>query len=188
MYGQLLGRMAAECRIVRSTSAASWRSNRLAYAAWADWLPDLDPLAMDELSAQRELVRRYVAAYGPVDLEDVRWWTGWTKAATVAAADGIDLSKEGNAAAALPERGTWASRMIRSGCASPRWRRGPSRRGTPSRTKAGASWRCWAPEPWPSSVSTLPSTCGPHGAIASSALCAVDRTARQNRADARRRR
>ena len=70
MYGQLLGRMAAECRIVRSTSAASWRSNRLAYAAWADWLPDLDPLAMDELSAQRELVRRYVAAYGPVDLED----------------------------------------------------------------------------------------------------------------------
>ena len=47
------------------------------------------------------MVERYVAAYGPVEYGDVKWWTGWTKAETLDAIDGVDLEAEGNAMEAL---------------------------------------------------------------------------------------
>jgi hypothetical protein len=33
---------------------------------------------MDPQHARAELARRYLAAYGPATLDDLRWWTGWT--------------------------------------------------------------------------------------------------------------
>lgn len=96
-----LRRMAAEFRVVRTTTSGSWRSDRYRYARWTDWLPDVNPGAVDELEAKRELVEHYVAAYGPVDIRDVRWWTGWTKAETLEAVDGIDLSRGGSAVSLL---------------------------------------------------------------------------------------
>lgn len=102
LFNVLLGMAAADCRIVRATTTGSWRSDRFLYARWQDWLPGTDPDAMPTLDAMRELIRRYVAAYGPVDLDDVRWWGGWTKAATLEAADGIDLSNAGTAHKLLP--------------------------------------------------------------------------------------
>ncbi len=96
-FSLVLGRMAGECRIVRATTTGGWRSNRLTYARWSDWLPDVDPFAVDEREAKRELADWYVAAYGPVELEDLRWWTGWKVADTRAVADGLDLARTGRA-------------------------------------------------------------------------------------------
>ncbi|MDJ0925889.1 MAG: crosslink repair DNA glycosylase YcaQ family protein, partial [Acidimicrobiia bacterium] len=101
LFNVFLGMAAAEFRIVRATTTGSWRSDRFIYALWSDWLPDCDPESIDEATARRWLVERYVAAYGPVEYGDVKWWTGWTKAETLDAIDGVDLEAEGNAMEAL---------------------------------------------------------------------------------------
>lgn len=94
-FSLLLGRMGAESRIVRATSGGGWRSDGHSYARWADWLPELDPFGMDEAHARRIIAEAYVAAYGPVELDDLYWWTGWTKAEAREAADGLDLGAAG---------------------------------------------------------------------------------------------
>jgi len=101
LFSVVMGMAAARFRIVRTTTTGTWRSDRFLYARWDDWLPGVDPDAIDELDAQRELVRRYVDAYGPVDVDDVRWWTGWKKAEALEAVDGTDLSRQGVAAGVL---------------------------------------------------------------------------------------
>ena len=101
LFNVLLGMAAARFKIVRTTTTGSWRSDRFLYARWGDWLPECDPEAVDEVDARRSLVKRYVTAYGPVEHADVKWWTGWTKAETLEATDGIDLVAEGEALTAL---------------------------------------------------------------------------------------
>lgn len=101
LVGVALAHAADEFRVVRATTSGSWRSDRYSYARWSDWLPDVDPGAMDETEAKRNLVEWYVDAYGPVELDDVKWWTGWTKAETRQIVDGIDLTCAGNAASVL---------------------------------------------------------------------------------------
>ena len=101
LFSVLLGLAAADFRIVRATTTGSWRSDRYLYARWRDWLPDIDPDGIDVAAAMHDLVTRYVAAYGPVTYDDVKWWTGWTKAETLQAIDGVDLDVAGNALADL---------------------------------------------------------------------------------------
>ncbi len=100
-FSILLGMMGAENRIVRATRTGGWRSDRLSYALWSDWLPEVDPHTLDAQEARRHLVEHYVAAYGPVNEEDIAWWGGWTKTETRAAADGLDLQQAGSAVAPL---------------------------------------------------------------------------------------
>lgn len=97
LFNVLIGMAAADFRLVRTTTTGTWRSDRYLYARWQDWLPDSDPDALDGLEAMRELVGRYVAAYGPVTYDDVKWWTGWNKAETLEAIDGVDLEQQGSA-------------------------------------------------------------------------------------------
>ncbi len=94
-FSILIGRMACECRIVRAGRTGSWRSDRLTYALWSDWIPDVNPEAFPEEEAKRLLAEAYVAAYGPVELEDLAWWAGWSKKDARAAAQGLDLGAEG---------------------------------------------------------------------------------------------
>ncbi len=95
LFSILLGLLGAECRIVRAANLGGWRSNRLSYALWSDWvgattLPDED-------EARLELGRRYAAAYGPVTESDLRWWTGWAAAESKTVAAEIDLEQTGDA-------------------------------------------------------------------------------------------
>lgn len=96
-FNLLLGLLAAECRIVRATTTGGWRSNRLTYARWQDWIPDVDPHGLAAAAARHGLAERYVRAYGPVEFNDVRWWAGWSMTDTRAAVDGLDLSLVGGA-------------------------------------------------------------------------------------------
>jgi len=100
-FAGLLGRMTADCRIVRTAAVGSWRSDGHAYARWADWVPGPNPINLDRDASMRQLAQRYVAGYGPVTIDDVRWWTGWSREETLAAVDGIDLTTNGSAAAML---------------------------------------------------------------------------------------
>lgn len=99
LFNVLVGMAAADFRVVRTTTTGTWRSDRFLYSRWQDWLPDCDPDSLDELEAMGRLVEMYVAAYGPVTYDDVKWWTGWNKKETLAAIDGVDLAQPGNALA-----------------------------------------------------------------------------------------
>jgi Winged helix DNA-binding domain len=74
---RLLFQLAAERRIVRGRPRGSWTSSQYRWAPFHSWLPD--GLARWETEAgQAELARRWLRAFGPATIVDLKWWTGWT--------------------------------------------------------------------------------------------------------------
>jgi hypothetical protein len=70
--------LAAQGHVVRGRPRGSWTSSQYRWAPLRGWLPDgLD--GWETAAAEVELARRWLAAYGPATVEDLRWWTGWTK-------------------------------------------------------------------------------------------------------------
>jgi hypothetical protein len=72
----LLG-LAAEGRIVRGRPRGSWTSSQFSWCLMETWLPAGLP-RMPADTARAELVRRWLAAYGPGTAADLKWWTGLT--------------------------------------------------------------------------------------------------------------
>ena len=67
--------LAAEGRVVRGRPRGSWVSGQYRWSVIEDWLPGgVPPWSLED--AQTELVRRWLAAFGPATLADVKWWTG----------------------------------------------------------------------------------------------------------------
>ena len=68
---------ATEGAIIRGRPRGTWISSQYRWSTTVEWLgapiPHLDPEA-----ARAELVRRWLASYGPGTLTDIKWWTGWT--------------------------------------------------------------------------------------------------------------
>jgi hypothetical protein len=71
--------LGAEGRIVRARPRGSWVSSQYRWAPMESWIPGGIPELSTE-SAQAELVRRWLATFGPGTAADLRWWTGWTAA------------------------------------------------------------------------------------------------------------
>ncbi|MYT33917.1 MULTISPECIES: winged helix DNA-binding domain-containing protein [unclassified Streptomyces] len=72
----VLGVLAAQGRIRRARPAGSWTSAQFRWAP-AQPLPEV-PAA----TAMTTLARHYLAAFGPVTVEDLKWWTGWNLTTT----------------------------------------------------------------------------------------------------------
>jgi hypothetical protein len=73
--GRVLLGLAAEGRIVRGRPRGSWISSQFRWSPMESWLPGGIPeLPAD--AARAELVRRWLAAYGPGTLADLKWWSG----------------------------------------------------------------------------------------------------------------
>jgi Winged helix DNA-binding domain len=71
--------LAADGRIVRGRPLGSWTSSQYRWTPAESWLPD----GLAELppeAARVELARRWLAAFGPATVADLKWWTGWTAA------------------------------------------------------------------------------------------------------------
>jgi hypothetical protein len=79
---RLLPRMCAAGLLVRTRPRGTWRSNLYEYAALPDWLPDIDLESITPQEARTWVIRRYLSAFGPATLEDVQWWTRFTKTET----------------------------------------------------------------------------------------------------------
>jgi hypothetical protein len=79
--------LAADGRIVRGRPRGSWTSSQWRWAPAEAWLPAAPEWSIEE--AQRELVRRWLGAFGPGTAEDLKWWTGWTARATRSALEGV---------------------------------------------------------------------------------------------------
>jgi hypothetical protein len=73
----VLMRLGADGRIVRGRPNGSWISSQYSWAPIESWLPG-GLKDWDVAVAKVELARRWLAAFGPAPLSDLRWWTGWS--------------------------------------------------------------------------------------------------------------
>lgn len=69
--------LSADGRIVRGRPRGSWTSSQYRWSPLEAWLPGGWAEWPAEL-ARAELIRRWLAGYGPATVADLRWWTGWT--------------------------------------------------------------------------------------------------------------
>jgi hypothetical protein len=82
---QVLVLMGTEGHLVRARPLGSWTSRQHTWtvaSSSAEW---------DEADARTELVRAYLARFGPATENDVVWWTGWAKGVTRSAMARLDL-------------------------------------------------------------------------------------------------
>ncbi|HEY8526625.1 MAG TPA: winged helix DNA-binding domain-containing protein [Acidimicrobiales bacterium] len=102
---RMLFLLAAAGHLVRSRPAGQWTSSQYRWAPVAAWFPGgVDELETD--AAQAELARRYLAAFGPATLEDLAWWTGWTKREAkraLAAVGAVEVDLGGATGHVLPD-------------------------------------------------------------------------------------
>ncbi|MCT1620245.1 winged helix DNA-binding domain-containing protein [Janibacter hoylei] len=80
--------LGAEGRITRGPNAGHWRLSKPAWTLTAPWLGE-QPSVPDLAAGYAELVRRWLAQYGPGTLDDVQWWLGATKGATRTALEDV---------------------------------------------------------------------------------------------------
>ncbi|MGH8928904.1 MAG: winged helix DNA-binding domain-containing protein, partial [Acidimicrobiia bacterium] len=65
--------------IARDRPRGNWTNSEHRWAPIQQWAADGLGGADHDFS-QREIVRRWLYAFGPGTIEDLRWWTGWTLA------------------------------------------------------------------------------------------------------------
>jgi hypothetical protein len=69
--------LATEQRIVRGRPKGTWTSSQYRWSPMSSWLPeDLETVTADD--ARVELARRWLRAFGPSTVGDLKWWTGLT--------------------------------------------------------------------------------------------------------------
>ncbi|MEU2714260.1 winged helix DNA-binding domain-containing protein [Streptomyces sp. NPDC007205] len=90
--GPVLALLAAEGHIRRTRPAGSWTS------AQFRWVRARPLPAIPAAEAKSTLARHYVAAFGPVTVEDLKWWTGWNvtdtrKALAATGAQAVELDE-----------------------------------------------------------------------------------------------
>ncbi|MFD5093156.1 winged helix DNA-binding domain-containing protein [Amycolatopsis thailandensis] len=94
---RVLFQLAVDGRIVRGRPRGSWISSQHYWATMGDWLPQ-GFAEWDADEARAELARRWLFAYGPAPIADLRWWTGWTVGQTkkaLAAVQPIEVDLDG---------------------------------------------------------------------------------------------
>ncbi|MEU1962297.1 winged helix DNA-binding domain-containing protein [Nocardia sp. NPDC019304] len=82
--------LGCEGRIVRGRPNGSWTSSQYTWSPIESWLPQGVP-ALPAAEARAELVRRWLRAFGPAPVSDIKWWTGWTFGEVRAALGALDL-------------------------------------------------------------------------------------------------
>jgi winged helix DNA-binding protein len=96
--------LAAEGRVVRGRPRGAWTSSQWRWTPAEAWLekplPRLEPEA-----ARNELASRWLAAFGPATVTDLKWWTGWTLGQTraaLSAVEAVEVDLDGAPGLALP--------------------------------------------------------------------------------------
>ena len=102
---RVLFQLAVDGRIVRGRPRGSWLSTQYHWSTVENWLPG----GLTEWTAEAarvELARRWLYAYGPAPIADLRWWTGWTGGQTkkaLAAIGPVEVDLDGVTGIVLPD-------------------------------------------------------------------------------------
>jgi Winged helix DNA-binding domain len=80
--------LAAEGRIVRGRPRGAWTSSQWSWVPADSWLPEPLP-RLDPEAARAELAARWLQAFGPATVTDLKWWTGWNLTHTRAALEAV---------------------------------------------------------------------------------------------------
>ncbi|MCF8588549.1 winged helix DNA-binding domain-containing protein [Gordonia liuliyuniae] len=90
MLPRLLNHMAAAGDVVRGTNRAEWFVSRPGWTSMTSWLGE--PLAeVTPVDGHRDLIARWLRAFGPGTETDLVWWLGSTKSAVRAALAALDV-------------------------------------------------------------------------------------------------
>ena len=73
---RVLGVLGADGRAVRSRPRGTWTSAQYRWAALSHWQPAVRT-DLDTDEARISLAARWLTAFGPATVEDLKWWTGW---------------------------------------------------------------------------------------------------------------
>ena len=76
-----LGLLAIEGLLARGRPAGAWTGRQYEWHRRDHWLPIPDDDS-DEPEASAALVEAWLRRFGPATLNDIQWWTGWTKTKT----------------------------------------------------------------------------------------------------------
>jgi Winged helix DNA-binding domain len=91
--------------IVRGPNDGGWTVSRPLWTSMADWLPSTFDAAPAEL-ARTEMVRRWLRAFGPATVTDIKWWFGntltWTRQA-LRELDAVEVDLDGAPGVVLPD-------------------------------------------------------------------------------------
>ena len=88
----LLTVMSAQGRLVRSTPTGAWTSRHHRWEPIDRWWPHGLPGIGTE-TAERALAERWLARFGPATVDDLEWWTGWTKTTVRRALSGLPVEE-----------------------------------------------------------------------------------------------
>jgi hypothetical protein len=105
MSSRMLLVLAVEGKIARARPRGTWISSQYRWTPMDRWLGQpMAELPVDE--AQAELVRRWLARFGPGTEADIRWWTGWTLRdvrKAVARVGAVEVDLDGQVGLVLPD-------------------------------------------------------------------------------------
>jgi hypothetical protein len=102
---RVLTTLCAAGTIVRGTNRGSWITSRPNWTLTERWLGPRPP-APPEAPARAELARRWLRAFGPATVADLKWWLGSTLTATRAALAGagaVEVDLHGSPGVALAD-------------------------------------------------------------------------------------
>jgi hypothetical protein len=89
--------LALDGRIGRGRPRGTWIASQYRWSPIERWMPGgISTMPVDE--ARAELVRRWLFAFGPGTIDDLRWWTGWPVGAVrvaLAAVGAIEVALDG---------------------------------------------------------------------------------------------
>ncbi len=71
--------MCDQMLLIRGKPVSSWRDRQLLYAPFRNYFPNLNLSKYMEHEALNLLIKKYIRSYGPVTIDDIKWWSGLTK-------------------------------------------------------------------------------------------------------------
>ncbi|MBN2168325.1 MAG: winged helix DNA-binding domain-containing protein [Actinobacteria bacterium] len=73
----VINAMCDECILIRGRPKGTWKSNTHHYSIFKEYLPGVDMDGVSVGGARKDVLERYLAAFGPSTEKDISWWSGF---------------------------------------------------------------------------------------------------------------